>query len=122
MPRAPSQRSKAPSAGDQVSGISVVVAMSPGFFINVDDGSVATHRQLVESGEIPADEPPGLPWHQVQGPQEASTALYSVLRKRVQGRDRDAWIGTVCIRYGSRQAFLEERGWEEVPLEEIRRA
>ncbi len=92
----------------------------PGFFINVDTGSVATHRQLIEAGETPPEKPPELPWHQVQGTQDASTAVYSVMRKRVQGRNRDAWIGTLCIRYGSQQAFLEERGWEEVPVEEIR--
>jgi hypothetical protein len=91
----------------------------PGFFINVDTGSVATHRQLVEAGETPRDEPPELPWHQVQGTPDASTAVYTVMRKRVQGRERDAWIGTLCIRYGSRQAFLEQRGWEEVPVDQI---
>ena len=39
-------------------------------------------------------EPPALPWHPVQGPGDASTAVYSVLRKRVRGRERAAWIGT----------------------------
>jgi hypothetical protein len=91
----------------------------PGFFINVDTGVVATHRQLVASGETPRDEPPALPWHPVQGSQDASTAVYSVLRKRVRGQERDAWIGTLCIRYGGQQAFLEQRGWEEVPVDEI---
>ena len=86
----------------------------------MDNGSVATQRQLIEAGEVPADEPPSLPWHPVQGPKDVSTTLYAVLRKRVQGQNRDAWMGTLCIRYGSRQAFLEERGWEEVPVEEIR--
>jgi hypothetical protein len=85
----------------------------------VDTGFVATHRQLIEAGVTPIDKPPELPWHQVQGTQDASTAVYSVMRKRVQGRDRDAWIGTLCIRYGSRQASLEEQGWEEVPVSEI---
>jgi hypothetical protein len=92
----------------------------PGFFINVDNGSVATHRQLKAAGEAPAEEPPALPWHPVQGPTDASTALYTVMRKHVEGQDRNAWIGMLCIRSGSRQAFLEERGWTEVPLDEIR--
>ena len=117
MPRVASQRSKPASAGAQVSGIWGVV---PGFFINVDTGAVATHRQLIEAGVVPRDKSPELPWHQVQGTQDASTAVYSVMRKLVQGQNRDAWIGTLCIRYGSRQASLEEQGWEEVPVDQIR--
>jgi hypothetical protein len=92
-----------------------------GFFINVDTGAVATHRQLIAAGQAPASgEPPALPWHPVQGTGDASTALYAVLRKRVHGREREAWIGMLCIRYGGRQAFLEGEGWEEVTVEEIR--
>jgi hypothetical protein len=91
-----------------------------GFFINVESGRVATHAQLIEGGEADEGEQPELPWHPVQGPRDASTALYAVLRKRVEGRSRAAWIGTLCIRYGGRQAFLEERGWEEVAVSEIR--
>jgi hypothetical protein len=92
----------------------------PGFFINVDTGRVATHRQLIESGEVPEREEPALPWHPVQGPSDASTALYAVLRKRIEGRKGNAWIGTLCIRHGDRLASLEEQGWEEVPVAEIR--
>ena len=92
----------------------------PGFFINVETGQVATHAQLIEAGDAPEREPPALPWHAVQGPSDASTALYAVLRKRVEGRDRAVWIGTLCIRYGGRQAFLEDRGWEEVSVADIR--
>jgi hypothetical protein len=91
-----------------------------GFFINVDTGRVATQAQLIEAGEASEHQEPALPWHPLQGPRDASTALYTVLRKRVEGRQRAAWIGTLCIRYGGRQAFLEERGWEEVRVEEIR--
>jgi hypothetical protein len=90
------------------------------FLINVDTGQVATHAQLIEAGQASDREPPGLPWHPVQGPGDASTALYAVLRKRVQGRDRDAWIGMLCLRYGDRQASLERDGWEEVLVDEIR--
>ena len=90
------------------------------FFINVDTGRVATHRQLIESGEATDTEPPSLPWHPVQGPRDASTAVYAVLRKRVQGRERSAWIGVLSIRYGDRQASLRKDGWEEVSVEEIR--
>ena len=91
-----------------------------GFFINVDDGRVATHRQLIEAGEASDRLPPELPWHPLQGPDDASTALYAVLRKHVRGRDRDVWIGLLCIRHGSRQASLEAEGWQEVPVAEIR--
>jgi hypothetical protein len=90
-----------------------------GFFINVDDGRVATHAQLIEAGEV-SDRPPELPWHPLQGPNDASTAFYSVLRKKVRGRERDAWIGLLCIRHGPRQASLEAEGWEEVSVDQIR--
>ena len=92
-----------------------------GFFINVDDGRVATHAQLIERGEASDRVPPELPWHPLQGSSDASTALYAVLRKKVPGRERDAWIGLLCIRHGSRQASLEEQGWEEVTVDEIKK-
>ena len=46
--------------------------------------------------------------------------VYSVLRKQVRGRERDAWIGTLCIRHGDRQASLESQGWQEVTVDEMR--
>jgi hypothetical protein len=91
-----------------------------GFFINVETGRVATRGQLIEAGETSEAQPPELPWHPVQGPSDASTALYAVLRKHVEGRQSGAWIGTLCIRYGDRQAFLESQGWAEVPIDEMR--
>jgi hypothetical protein len=91
-----------------------------GFFINVDDGRVATHNQLIEAGEASDRVPPELPWHPLQGPSDASTAFYAVMRKKVRGRDREAWIGLLCIRHSSRQASLEEQGWTEVEADEIR--
>jgi hypothetical protein len=91
-----------------------------GFFINVGSGQVATHSMLIEAGEASDREPPGLPWHPLQGPNDASTALYAILRKRVEGRERSVWIGLLCIRYGDRQASLEQEGWQEVTVEEIR--
>jgi hypothetical protein len=90
------------------------------FFINVDTGQVATRSALVEAGHTPPHEPPALPWHPVQGPGDASTALYSVLRKRVHGRTRAAWIGVLCLRHGGRQASLEREGWQEVGVDELR--
>jgi hypothetical protein len=90
------------------------------FFIDVETGRIATQAQLIEAGHAPAGEAPPPPWHPVQGPRDASTLFYAVLRKQVQGRERAAWIGTLCIRHGGQQAFLEQRGWAEVAVEEIR--
>lgn len=80
---------------------------------------MATHGQLIEAGDASGDEPPSPPWHPIRGPRDASTLFYAVLRKPVQGRDRNIWIGLLCIRHGGRQAFLEDQGWEEVKVEDI---
>jgi hypothetical protein len=64
---------------------------------------------------VDARERPEPPWHPIQGPSDASTMWYAVLRKREQG----VFIGTLCFRHTGRQASLEERGWEEVPVERI---
>ncbi|MGH2845552.1 MAG: hypothetical protein ACRDL0_05950, partial [Thermoleophilaceae bacterium] len=58
---------------------------------------------------------PGPPWHAIQGPSDASTMWYAVLRKR----ERGVFIGTLCFRHTGRQTLLEESGWEEVPVAEI---
>lgn len=58
---------------------------------------------------------PVTPWHPIQGPRDASTMWYSVLRKQ----ERGVFIGTLCFRHTGRQASLEERGWEEVPVARI---
>ena len=60
-------------------------------------------------------EAPVPPWHPISGPNDASTMWYAVLRKR----ERGVFIGTLCIRHTGRQALLEERGWEEIPVGEI---
>ena len=85
------------------------------FFVNTQDGRVATRTQLVEAGEADEDDPPAKPWHEIQGPGDASTMWYALLRKR----ERGVFIGTMCIRHIGRQASLEAAGWEEVPVEEI---
>jgi hypothetical protein len=85
------------------------------FFIDVQEGRVATERQLTEAGLIEDGEPPAAPWHAIQGPRDASTMWYAVLRRRTRG----IFIGTLCIRHTGRQASLEEAGWEEVPIEAI---
>ncbi|HKE81145.1 MAG TPA: hypothetical protein VKB54_17650 [Solirubrobacteraceae bacterium] len=86
------------------------------FFIDTDTGQVATHRQLREAGIAPGDSFPPRPWHRVQGTPDASTMWYAVLRMR----ERGVFIGTLVLRHGDHHALLLERGWEEVPPEEIR--
>jgi hypothetical protein len=87
------------------------------FFIDTTSGRVATSAQLVEAGVISEAESPPPPWHPVNGPSDASTMWYAVLRKRTRG----IFIGTLCIRHTGRQASLEAQGWEEVPVAEIGR-
>jgi hypothetical protein len=85
------------------------------FFVNTEDGRVATLGQLAEAALLDEQDKPVPPWHPIQGPSDASTMWYSVLRKR----ERGVFIGTLCIRHTGRQASLEERGWEEVPVDGI---
>jgi hypothetical protein len=85
------------------------------FFVNTEDGRVATQNQLAEAGLLDELYKPLAPWHPIQGPSDASTMWYAVLRKR----ERGVFIGTLCIRHTGRQASLEERGWEEIPVEAI---
>jgi hypothetical protein len=85
------------------------------FCIDYEDGRVATKRQLAEAGLVDDEDRPLKPWHPIQGPSDASTMWYSVMRKRTRG----IFIGTLCIRHTDRQASLEGEGWEEVPLERI---
>jgi hypothetical protein len=85
------------------------------FFIDYESGRVATRRQLVEAGVADEGEVPPRPWHPIQGPRDASTMWYAVMRKRMRG----VFIGTLCIRHTGRQASLEEDGWEEVPVAQI---
>ena len=85
------------------------------FCVNTEDGRVATRTQLTEAGLVDETYKPVRPWHVIQGPSDASTMWYAVLRKR----ERGVFIGTLCIRHTGRQASLEELGWEEVPVAEI---
>ena len=76
---------------------------------------MATRTQLAEADLVDDLHKPVKPWHQIQGPSDASTMWYAVLRKR----ERGVFIGTLCIRHTGRQASLEEQGWEEIPVPEI---
>jgi hypothetical protein len=85
------------------------------FFIDTDTGRVATQRQLIDAGVASEDELPPRPWHRVQGPGDASTMWYAVVRKETRG----IFIGALTLRHGGHHASLLETGWEEVPIEEI---
>ena len=85
------------------------------FFVNTADGRVATQNQLAEAGLVDDRDRPVSPWHPIQGPSDASTMWYAVLRKR----ERGVFIGTLCIRHTGRQTLLEQRGWEEIPVPQI---
>src|SRR4051795_10539960 len=110
MPRARCQSSKPRRACAQLASRAVGV-----FFVNTQDGRVATGGQLAEAGMVDELDKPEAPWHPIQGPSDASTMWYAVLRKR----ERGVFIGTLCFRHGERQALLESRGWQEVAVEEI---
>jgi len=128
MPRASSVRSKLRSAvahafgkaGSAGGGLSLRWGAMSGFFIDTVTGRVATRNQLTAAGVTGEQEEPALPWHPVQGAEDASTVIYALMRKQVSGRSRGAWIGTACIRHGEYKASLEADGWEEVPVDEIR--
>ncbi|MDQ3935344.1 MAG: hypothetical protein M3340_12030 [Actinomycetota bacterium] len=85
------------------------------FFINYEDGRVATRYQLAEAGVVESerDQPPR-PWHPI-GPSDATTMWYAVMRKRTRG----VFLGTLCIRHAGQRAQLERQGWEEVPVADI---
>ena len=76
---------------------------------------MATRTQLVEAGLADEDEQPVRPWHPIQGPRDASTMWYTVLRKR----ERGIFIGTLCIRHTGRANLLAKEGWEEIPVGDI---
>jgi len=85
------------------------------FFVNTEDGRIATRNQLDEAEVVDEFGKPLRPWHRIQGPSDASTLWYALMRKR----ERGIFIGSMCIRHSERQASLTERGWEEVPVERI---
>jgi hypothetical protein len=86
------------------------------FFIDTDTGQVATLRQLHAAGLVGPDLVPERPWHRIQGPDDASTLWYAVLRKHVRG----IHIGALAIRHQPHHASLLQDGWVEIPVDEIR--
>ena len=85
------------------------------FFIDTSTGRVATSRQLVEAGVANGIDDPPRPWHKIQGTNDATTMWYALLRRREKG----VYIGTLVLRHSDHDGSLLERGWEEVPVEEI---
>ena len=76
---------------------------------------MATRTQLAEAKLVDEYDKPVTPWHQIQGPSDASTMWYAVLRKQ----ERGIFIGTLSIRHTGRVTLLEEQGWEEIPVDRI---
>jgi hypothetical protein len=85
------------------------------FFIDTSSGRVATQRQLAAAGIGDALTAPPRPWLRIQGPRDASTMWYAVLRRR----ERGVCIGTLVLRHSDHHDLLLTRGWEEVAVEEI---
>ena len=85
------------------------------FFIDTESGRVATHRQLIAESVASDVELPPRPWLRIQGPSDASTMWYAVVRKR----ERGVFIGALVLRHTPHHALLLERGWEDVPLGDI---
>ena len=71
--------------------------------------------QLIDAGLAAGDRLPERPWHRIQGPDDASTLWYAVLRKLVSG----VHIGALAIRHQPHHASLLQAGWEEVGVEDI---
>ncbi len=85
------------------------------FFVNTQDGRVATLGQLEEAGLIDDEGKAPSPWFRIRATSDASTMWYAVMVKK----ERGVFIGTLCIRHLTRKASLEGQGWTEVPVESI---
>ena len=77
---------------------------------------MATQRQLVEAGVVPADQLPAKPWLRIQGSGDATTMWYAVMRKQVR---EGVFIGTLSFRHSDTHASLLQQGWQEVAPAEI---
>jgi hypothetical protein len=85
------------------------------FFIDVEQGHVATQQQLIDAGRTSPEGLPDRPWFRIQGSGDASTLWYAVMRKKTRG----VYIGALTIRHGPHHASLLAAGWQEVPVAEI---
>jgi hypothetical protein len=85
------------------------------FFIDTDQGAVATQHQLIAAGVTTAGDAPPRPWLRIQGTGDASKMWYAVMRKR----ERGVFIGTLVLRHSPHHALLNRSGWEEVSVSSI---
>jgi hypothetical protein len=85
------------------------------FFIDTQQGRVATQKQLLEAGIATPDGEAPRPWHRIQGTHEATTLWYAVMRRREKG----IFIGSLVFRHSPHHALLVSRGWEEVPPDAV---
>jgi hypothetical protein len=86
------------------------------FFIDTTTGQTATLRQLADAGLIEDSGAPPNPWFRIQGPGDASTLWYAVMRRKVK---EGVFIGALAIRHQPHHASLLAGGWEEIPVAEI---
>lgn len=77
---------------------------------------MATQHQLVEAGIAPEDGVPPRPWYRIQGTGDATTMWYAVMRRQEKG----IFIGSLVFRHSPHHSLLLERGWEEIPVDDIR--
>jgi len=85
------------------------------FFIDTASGQIATRSQLVQAGLATEQDDPARPWFPINAPVDATTMWYAAMRKREKG----IFIGTLVFRHQPHHTLLLERGWEEVPVEDI---
>jgi hypothetical protein len=85
------------------------------FFIDTDTGQVATQNQLIEAGIADRGGSAPRPWHRIQGTGDASTLWYAVVRRK----ERGIFMGALVLRHSPHHDLLLQRGWEEIPVDEI---
>jgi len=86
------------------------------FFINTENGQVATAAGLEADGVCSREDQPPRPWHKIQGSSDATTMWYSVMRRPQQ----DVFLGSLVFRHSDHHRLLAKQGWEEIPIDEIR--
>ncbi len=69
----------------------------------------------MEGGLATEQDDPARPWFPINAPVDATTMWYAVMRRREKG----IFIGTLVFRHQPHHTLLLERGWEEVPIEDI---
>lgn len=68
------------------------------------------------AGVAPEDGYPPRPWFRIQGTGDATTLFHAVMRRKEKG----IFIGSLVFRHTPHHSLLIERGWEEIPVDEIR--